>query len=273
MLTFKTEKISEHVTRIFAFATEIMYLVEGEDRAALLDTGSGFGSLKACVEQLTDKPLVVLMTHGHVDHAMGASEFGDVYMNLKDEYIYNDHGEEEFRKGGLALSPVADQIKDEDYVPTAPFSVFKDLRGGDSFDLGGVTIEIYDCPGHTLGSVVILIKEERALLLGDACNPFTFMYDYYSTTVTEFKNSLEKLKSEVDGKFDKIYYSHGDGNGLISGIDDEISVCDDIISGNTDDIPFAFLNTTGLIAKAVDPKTGQRVDGKQGNMVYNKDRI
>ena len=54
-LTFQTEKISERVTRIFAFNTELMYLVEGTERAALLDTGSGFGSLRACGDALTDK--------------------------------------------------------------------------------------------------------------------------------------------------------------------------------------------------------------------------
>ena len=74
-LVFRTEKVTERITRIYAFATELMYLVEGTEKAVLIDTGSGIGSLKACVEQLTDKPVVVLVTHGHVDHAMGAAEF------------------------------------------------------------------------------------------------------------------------------------------------------------------------------------------------------
>ena len=43
MVTFKTEKVSDRVTRIFGICTELMYLVEGEDKAALIDTGSGFG--------------------------------------------------------------------------------------------------------------------------------------------------------------------------------------------------------------------------------------
>lgn len=89
-LVFKTEKVTERITRIYAFATELMYLVEGTEKAVLIDTGSGIGSLKACVEQLTDKPVIVLVTHGHVDHAMGAAEFENVYMSHEDDYIYEN---------------------------------------------------------------------------------------------------------------------------------------------------------------------------------------
>lgn len=71
MFTFKTEKLTSRVTRIQAPGEELMYLVEGEERAALLDTGTGVGHLKPCVDKLTDKPVSVLITHGHVDHAMG----------------------------------------------------------------------------------------------------------------------------------------------------------------------------------------------------------
>lgn len=34
-LTFKTERISGHITRIFAFNSELMYLVEGGSTARL----------------------------------------------------------------------------------------------------------------------------------------------------------------------------------------------------------------------------------------------
>ena len=74
-MEFKTEKVSNHITRIYGFCTEIMYLVEGEKEAVLIDTGSGYFSLKQCVDQLTDKSVKVLMTHGHVDHAMVAGGF------------------------------------------------------------------------------------------------------------------------------------------------------------------------------------------------------
>ena len=44
------------------------FLVEGEEKAALIDTGCGIGDIAGIVRELTDKPLVILITHGHHDH-------------------------------------------------------------------------------------------------------------------------------------------------------------------------------------------------------------
>lgn len=173
MLAFKTEKLTERVNRIFAPSGELMYLVEGNNRAVLIDTGSGFGSLKECVKQLTNKEVIVLITHGHIDHAMGALEFDEVYMNHTDDYIYVEHAKTEYRRPDFEM--LGEKAEEKEFIASAPLSHFRDLRGGDHFYLGGLTIEIYDCPGHTRGSGVMLIREERSLLLGDACNNFTFI--------------------------------------------------------------------------------------------------
>ena len=270
MLEFKTEKVTDRITRIYAFCTELIYLVEGEERAALLDTGSGFGSLKAAVDKLTDKPVTVLLTHGHTDHAMGSLEFSDVYLNLEDEYIYHPHGDRAFRHEGMSLAEDV-VITEENYIETAPFSLYNDMKGGDSFDLGGVTIEIYDCPGHTRGSVVMLIKEERALLLGDACNGFTFLFQDYSLPIETYEENLKKLKPQVEGKYDIVLSSHGDGRLDLDIIDSMILLCEDIKHGNVDDVPMTFRGDSGLIAKAMEPDG--RVDGGHGNIVYNKENI
>lgn len=267
-LVFKTEKVTGRITRIYAFATELMYLVEGTEKAALIDTGSGIGSLKACVEQLTDKPVIVLVTHGHVDHAMGAAEFENVYMSHEDDYIYEKHGTDAFRRSCFSTVTPPFEAGEEDLIPTMKLSEIKNLTEGDRFDLGGISVEIYACPGHTRGSVVMLIPEERLLITGDACNLFTFVYDDYSTTITEYEESLKALLEKVSGKYDNVLLSHGDGNGYPELIADVIRVCEDIKAGRTDDIPFEFLGTTGLVAKTVDP-----FGGKRGNIVYSKDRV
>lgn len=273
MVRFKTERISDRVTRIYGICTELMYLVEGEKQAALIDTGSGFGSLRTVAELLTDKPIIVLLTHGHTDHAMGAGEFDIVYMNHEDDYIYGPHGDELFRWEGVKMSEDYPEVTQADYVPTVSAERFRDMKGGDRFDLGGCTIDIYDCKGHTEGSVVMLIREERMLLLGDACNGNTFLFEEYSTSVEEYEENLRRLKNQVDGKYDIALASHGDGRLPVTVIDEVIQVCMDIQSGDTDDIPMTFRGNNGWIAKKTTAPGGIRADGKTGNIVYHKDKI
>lgn len=270
MITFEHTKISPTTTRITAPGGELMYLAEGEEKAALIDTGSGLGFLRAYVEKLTDKPIIVLLTHGHVDHAMGAGEFETVYMNHVDDYIYEAHADMEFRRNGLFLCPQS--VEKEEIIPAKPLSEIRQMAGGDSFDLGKLHIDIYDLPGHTRGSVVMLLREERALLLGDACNYLTFLHEPYSTTVKEYKANLEALKPRVAGKFNTVYLSHGSGNGSTELIDGVIQVCEDIMNGKTDDIPFGFKDSKGFLAKA-EKERDIRIDGGIGNIIYSKERI
>lgn len=272
MVNFISEKISPTVTRIHGITDEQMYLVEGSQRAALIDTGSGVGSLRTYVEGLTDKPVIVLLTHGHLDHAMGAPEFDTVYMSRKDHYIYNAHCDMELRKEYLSQAPAFAKVEEQDYIPIASCSSFHDLKEDDSFDLGGITIQIFECPGHTLGSVVMLLKEERTLITGDACNTFTFLFDWYTTDLLTYESSLRRLLAQTEESFDRIYLSHRNSDApkeLIRGV---LQVCDDIKSGRTDDIPFEFMGQTAYIAKAILTED-VRLDGGVGNIVYNKNNI
>lgn len=266
MLEFKVEKVNNHITRIFGFCGEMMYLVEGNEKAALLDTGSGFGSLKRCVSQLTSKPVIVLVTHGHVDHAMGALEFDEVYMNHEDDYIYEKHKEKDLRLEGLEMSSIKDTFTMEDYIESAPLSHFKDLKEGDSFDLGGIHIDVYALPGHTLGSLTFLIREDKILLTGDACNKNTYVFDTYSATIEEYYEHLKEYKEKVDGKYERILISHGMGDGYMGMIEDVIQVCEDIMDGKADDIPYVFRGIQAYRAKD-DPHF------QKGNVVYKKDHI
>ncbi len=268
-LVFKTEKVTERITRIFAFNTELMYLVEGSERAVLLDTGSGFGSLKKCVNSLSDKPLTVLCTHGHTDHALGSAEFEDVYISPLDETAYAVHSPWDFRAESGTMWPDFDKLTAEHIIPPMPFEKMKPLHEGDRFELGGISVECFACPGHTAGSLVMLIPEERMLLLGDACNYMVFLFDELSLSVSEYKKSLQRLLDKVAGRYDRVLLSHGDGEGVPDMIERVIEVCDDIISGRSDEAPFSFLGTEAMLAHAVG-EDRRRIDGGVGNIVYSK---
>ena len=267
---FQMEKLSNRITRIFAPSRELMYLVEGDDRAALLDSGCGIGFVRPLIKRLTDKPLVVLLTHGHIDHAMGASEFPpeNVYINKEDAYVYQENASHAFRKGGLCLMGPAGQavVPEEDFTPERPITAYRDLKEGDRFDLGGISVEVYACPGHTRGTLVMLIPQARALLLGDACNSRTFLFGEESTSVEEYQESLIKLEKALAGKYDVVLSSHGDG-WLAPGIMGEnIALCQRILDGTADQEPFEFQGSHGLIADAI-------AEPRHGNIVYHPEHI
>ena len=267
-LKFKTEKVTEHITRIFAFNTELMYLVEGSDRAVLIDTGSGFGSLRECVDSLTDKPLTVLLTHGHTDHALGSAEFEDVRISPLEECAYAVHSPWEFRATSGTMWPDFGLLTSEQIIPAMPFEQMKPLHEGEIYDLGGISLEVFACPGHTAGSLVMLIPEERMLLLGDACNFMVFLFDELSLSVSEYKKSLQRLLGLVEGRYDTVLLSHGDGFGVPDMIARIIAVCDDILCGRSDEAYFNFLGTEAMMAHAVG-EDRRRIDGGVGNIVYS----
>ena len=70
---------------------------------------------------------------------------------------------------------------------------------------------------------------------------------------------------------DRILLSHGDGNAPLAILDGVIGVCDDILAGNVDNVPYVFMGEPAVIAKAMN-ETG-RTDGGIGNIVYQTDRI
>lgn len=270
---FKSVKISKDITRIFGPTGEIMYLVEGDNRAALIDTGTGVGDLREYVGQLTNKQIIVILTHGHVDHASGAPNFDEVYMNHADDEVYKEHSDLEMRKGFVKVQyKDFDKIIDSDYVKPKCPSVYKDLKDGAVFELGGITLEVYDAAGHTPGQMAILFKEQRILMTGDAANQATFLFDKNSLGITSYEKSMKDLVSKTDGKFDKIFLSHETGDAPKELLSNIIQLCEDIKAEKADDVPFDFMSQRAYIAKKAN-ENFERIDGGFGNIIYSKEKV
>src|ERR1700733_1017941 len=57
----------------------ISYLMVGEKRALLFDSGMGIGDLKKVIAQLTKLPIIVLNSHTHNDHVGDNWQFSTIY--------------------------------------------------------------------------------------------------------------------------------------------------------------------------------------------------
>lgn len=273
MELFRTQKLSDHLYRLYDITDVQMYLAVGSHTAALIDTGCGFGDLYGVVRQLTDKPVIVLLTHGHVDHAMGAGAFSVAYMNRMDIPVYLVHRQTAFRVDYVRQSERYEPAVLEAMLPPpAPEHL---LPMGDEavFDLGGVHVRMFSCPGHTPGSMCALIEEERALITGDACNPLTFLFLPDALPISDYRESLVHLKKQTAGLFDRVYFSHGLRDGQTGILSDAVALCDEILSGSAQGGgELSFLEDRGVIAKPVDDELF-RLDGVLMNIVYDPQRL
>ncbi len=170
------------------------YLLIGEDKACLIDTMNGYNDLSKVVKRYTEKPVVVVNTHGHPDHIFGNVYFDKAYMNEKDleiakTFIEDEETVEWLKKENLSMPP------------------FENIKEGDSIDLGGKTLEIYEIPGHTLGGILLLCPEERILFTGDSINHHCWMQLDGCLSIEEYVKVVEKFVF-LEEKADYILHGH-----------------------------------------------------------------
>ena len=190
------------------------FLVVGEERAALIDTGAGMGNLAKEVKEITDKPLYVLNTHGHVDHAGGNGQFPVVYLSEKDFQASIDMCTYEKRKWYVEtrvgrFSPEHLEEALQSLIPDQPYSRMA-IREGMVFSLGGHDLEVIETPGHTLGSICFLDRTNRLLFTGDMANDSVINHKKsvgYGTTVETYHRNMEKPWN-LDG-YDQVVRFHG----------------------------------------------------------------
>lgn len=272
-ILFKTEKVTDRITRIYGIAGELMYLAEGDCKAALIDTGVGVGNLRELVRSLTKKDVYVLLSHGHVDHALGAGVFEQVYMSLLDENVYRENSQISHREAFLNAS-VPDwrrRVYPGAFVEKL-VNCFHSLEDGQRFVLGGLTIEAAALAGHTSGFMTFLFEEERVLLFGDACNSYTYLFDHNSASVSEYRENLMSFQERVYGRYDRGLVSHGTGNAAEGLLESAILLTEDILNGNAEDVPFEFMGEKAYIARRVDAHL-KRLDGGAANIVYAKNKM
>lgn len=268
---FESYKVDESVTCIKGLTGELMFLIEGTERAALIDTGLGVGNIKEYIGSLTQLPYIVLHSHGHLDHVGGAFLYDSIYISPKDIPILRGGSGIGPRKNYLESILKDHFVSDNDYVPVGQVECVP-VEDGDLFDLGRFTIEVIAAPGHTDGSLCFLFKEKRMLFTGDACNGFTFLFLDGCLSIEEYQKTVQRLLDRSD-EYDRVLVSHVHAEAPKSMIQDVYDCCSDIMNGTAEDIPFSFMGRgTAYIAKMPSPKGG-REDGRFGNIVYSKENI
>ncbi len=160
-----------------------MYLVEGAERALLIDTGTHPAALDRVVRRFTDKPLDVVLTHAHYDHAGGIRFFDEIHMHPADTVLLNRLPE---YRGRIRF-----------------------IAEGDRFDLGGRVLEVVGMPGHTPGSVVLMDRAAGICYSGDALGSGQAWLQVEPTApVSLYLASVRRMQRETERGITKIYCGH-----------------------------------------------------------------
>ena len=148
----------------------ISYLIVGSDRALLFDTGMGMSDIHAVVSALTDRPIVVLNSHTHVDHVGGNHDFAQI-LSLDLPYT-RGHAR------GMAHADVASEVAPDAFcAPVAgpdtaayairPWRITGTVHDGSVVDLGGRSLEVVRVPGHAPDAIALRDVAHGLLFTGD----------------------------------------------------------------------------------------------------------
>jgi len=169
----KTWRIEDGFVRFF--------LLEGNDKAMLIDSGFDTPNAKEIAESLTSKPVMLINTHSDGDHISGNDAFEEFYMHEQD-FLYKD-----------------------EVINSKPVFV----KEGDVIDLGGRKLRIFDIPGHTRGSIAILDEKFRVIYTGDSVSTAIIYMFGEHRSINSYIASLKKIES-ISDMYDFVYPCHGE---------------------------------------------------------------
>lgn len=198
------------------------YLLIGEYKSLLIDTGLGVGDIKKVIEELTDLPVEVVTTHVHWDHIGGHQYFHTID-------VYETEMEWLSTKFPIPLQVVKMNLCKEpcefpSYFDIEAYKIFQGkpsliLHDNDFIDLGNRYIQVIHTPGHSPGHICLYEEKKQYLYSGDLIYTGTLDAFYPTTNPYEFMMSVKKIKKM---KINKILPAHHNLNinaNLIEDID------------------------------------------------------
>ena len=213
----------------FMNGSQYLFLLEGEEKALLIDTGYAVGNLRRYVEKLTDKPVVVVNTHFHPDHSGGNGEWEEVMVS------------EDYALDAPSVLTTMGNLN------ALPFPDYKKilLKDGDRIDLGGRIVEVFKVHNaHCHSHLYFLDHKERVLFMGDEMdgwqvmlfensqNPELEKTEDLDVILQNYKWNLELAKSLSD-QYDWMVGNH---NGFIfdsSYLDEYLEMIEGVYTGRT----------------------------------------
>lgn len=158
------------------------FLLTGENKALLVDSGMETKNAGDLAREVTDLPLMLFNTHADRDHTGSNEQFDRIFMNPA-EFV--------------------------NYASPHPSREMVPVFDGDILDPGGRPLKAIALPGHTPGSTALLDIKTGMLFSGDPIqeNGRIFMFGPIRD-MSAYILSLKRLLAGKD-RIREIYPSHG----------------------------------------------------------------
>jgi glyoxylase-like metal-dependent hydrolase (beta-lactamase superfamily II) len=174
----------------------IGYLIVGEKRALLFDTGMGISDVKKITGELTKLPIVVLNSHTHDDHVGGNWEFATVYGMDTDFTRTNAKGSREDAQAEITTDQICGELPkgfDAKSYTTKPWKITRFVHDGEKIELGNRTLEIVATPGHTPDAICLLDRGNGLLFTGDTYYPAPIWLFRPETDLDAYVASVKRI--------------------------------------------------------------------------------
>jgi len=163
-----------------------VYLVVDGGQGALIDAGyPDEGSIEARLEYLQGmagrsagsgqalRLAHIIVTHHHIDHCGGAHALRQatgarICMHPMEARLLADWRSDIPQDVDIpsGQQTMAERLRAWRRA-AAQATADRLVQGGDTVQVGGITIEVIDTPGHTFGSICLYLREEGVLFTGD----------------------------------------------------------------------------------------------------------
>lgn len=146
-----------------AFQERCSLVWDDEGFCAVVDPGYTDGERSQLIDFITSgnlQPVCIMLTHGHFDHIYGLSDLArtydiPVYMDSRETYSFEHTNPYVCGNYGLPLAEIPDE------------GVFRHVSEGDVIEVGSLRFEVMETPGHSVGGLCFLERNEKTLFSGD----------------------------------------------------------------------------------------------------------
>jgi hydroxyacylglutathione hydrolase len=185
-----------------------------ESKACMVvDPGGEPGRIVDALRKLELLPSLILLTHGHLDHAGGAKALKGLIdeerakRDLPPAPIWGPDARDQF-----LLDNIEQQAATFGMTGLRNVAPDRYLAEGETVELGDMRFDVLHCPGHTPGHLVFVDKTQRFALAGDvlfrgSIGRTDFPYGDHEALISSIITKLLPLGDDIS-----FVCGHGDGS-------------------------------------------------------------